>query len=68
MEIRQYLRRVYKGEFVLFAETKKEYILKRVKYIHEATTNTEKAHDKDWRFYICKRPVCNGKVAGGGRQ
>lgn len=66
MEIRQYLKRVYKGEFVLFAENKREYILKRVK--HEATANTEKAHDKDWRFYICKRPVRNGKVAGGGPQ
>ena len=63
MEIRQYLKRIYEGEFVLIDETPKEYIVKRVK--NETGENEgKKVYDRRGRFYIPKRKVRNGKVDG----
>ena len=63
MEIRQYLKRIYEGEFVLIAETPKEYIVKRIK--NEAgKIEGAKVYDRRGRFYIPKRQVRNGKVDG----
>lgn len=63
MEIRQYLKRVYEGEFVLIAETPKEYIVKRVKN-ETGEIEGKKVYDRRGRFYIPKRKVRNSKVAG----
>jgi hypothetical protein len=64
LEIKQYLKQIYSGEFILFDETPKEYILKRVK--NEAETSKEKMPHRGGRFYIPKRKARNGKMAGNG--
>lgn len=64
MDIKQYLKRVYEGEFVLFDETPTQYIVKRVKMPYETTDSSQKVPDKSWRFYIPQRKVCNRKVGG----
>lgn len=64
MDIRQYLSRVYEGEFVLIDETRHQYIVKRVKRAYETTDTSKEVLNKHWRFYIPKRKVCNGKVGG----
>lgn len=63
IEIRQYLKRIYEGEFVLIAETPKEYIVKRVKN-ETGKIEGAKVYDRRGRFYIPQRKVCNSKVAG----
>lgn len=60
MDIRQYLKRVYDGEFVLFSETPSQYIVKRVKRAYETTDPSKEVLNKCWRFYIPQRKVRNG--------
>lgn len=63
MDIRQYLKRIYEGEFVLFDETPSQYIVKRVrKGAYETTDASPEVLDRCWRFYIPQRKVCNSKV------
>jgi hypothetical protein len=64
MDIKQYLKRVYEGEFVVFDETPSQYIVKRIKRAYEATDPSEEVLDKCWRFYIPQRKVCNSKMGG----
>jgi pyruvate kinase len=64
MDIKQYLSRVYEGEFVLLDETKVQYIVKRVKRAYEATNTSKEVLNKCWRFYIPQRKVCNRKMGG----
>jgi len=54
IEVKKYLKNIYRGEFVLIGESKKEYIIQRIKtdVTKEASTNTE---DRRRRFYFPQR-------------
>jgi hypothetical protein len=61
IEFKKYLRRMFRGCFVLFAETKTTWIVKRAKE-YAAEENQEVSSSRRRYYYLPKRPSGNNPV------
>lgn len=66
LEIRKYLKKMYKGCFVLVAESKSQWIVRRVEHSVNGAEEIQKNPQSRRRYYyLPPRKPYNSKMAGG---